>query len=226
MSIIKGLYFRLCFLIRKFYYSINNKCIFSNKVSFDSKTHFEGRNTVGSNSIISNSYIGYSSYISNNSKIINTKIGKYSCIGPNTFIAIGRHPVNTFVSIHPAFYSTLKQSGYTYVKNNKFNEYKYIDNYSLIIGNDVWVGSNVLFLEGITIGDGAVIGAGSVVTKDVPPYSIVAGVPAKVKKFRFNSNVISKLMDIKWWDKDKAWIEKNSCYFDDINTFLKKASNK
>jgi len=68
------------------------------------------------------------------------------------------------------------------------------------IGNDVWTGMDVTFLPGVTIGDGAVIAAGSVVTKDVPPYAIVGGNPAKVLKYRFTKKQIKKLLKIKWWD--------------------------
>lgn len=68
-----------------------------------------------------------------------------------------------------------------------------------VIGNDVWIGSNVVILGGLNIGDGAVIGAGAVVTKDVQPYSIVVGNPAREIKKRFSEQIISDLMEIKWW---------------------------
>lgn len=71
---------------------------------------------------------------------------------------------------------------------------------NIVVGNDVWFGENAIILSGVTIGDGAVIGLGSVVTKDVPPYSIVAGNPARVRKMRFDDDVIAELLRIKWWD--------------------------
>ena len=70
----------------------------------------------------------------------------------------------------------------------------------MIIGNDVWIGDRATILSGVRIGDGAVIGAGSVVTKDVEPYSIVAGNPARPKRTRFDEETIKKLLEIKWWD--------------------------
>lgn len=70
----------------------------------------------------------------------------------------------------------------------------------VVIGNDVWIGIRCIIMDGVSIGDGAVVAAGSVVTKDVAPYAIVGGVPAKVIRFRFNDSVIEKLLQLKWWD--------------------------
>jgi tetrahydrodipicolinate N-succinyltransferase len=71
---------------------------------------------------------------------------------------------------------------------------------TVTIGNDVWTGHNVNILSGINVGDGAVIAAGSVVTKDVPPYAIVAGVPATIKRYRFSEKIIERLLSNKWWE--------------------------
>ena len=80
-------------------------------------------------------------------------------------------------------------------------------NFHIVIKNDVWIGSHVLLLEGITIGDGAIIAAGAVVTKDVPPYSIVGGVPAKIIKKRFDDDTIRQLLELDWWSKPIDEIE-------------------
>lgn len=82
-----------------------------------------------------------------------------------------------------------------------------------VIGNDVWIGNGVTILNGIHVGDGAVIAAGAVVTKDVPPYAIVAGVPAKIIRYRFDSEDIHKLLSIKWWEKDIEWMKKHEDLF-------------
>lgn len=79
----------------------------------------------------------------------------------------------------------------------------------VIIGNDVWICYGATILSGVTIGDGAVIGAKAVVTKDVPPYAVVAGNPAIIKKYRFDEATIEKLVNFKWWDKDERWIKDN-----------------
>ena len=91
------------------------------------------------------------------------------------------------------------------------------------IGNDVWVGARAVILSGVTIGDGAVIAAGSVVTKDVPPYAIVGGVPARLIKYRFSTEIIINLMKIKWWEWNDKVVYKNiDNFYLDINDFLKK----
>lgn len=79
----------------------------------------------------------------------------------------------------------------------------------IIIGNDVWIGYEAVILAGVTIGDGAIIGARSVVTKDVPPYTVIGGVPAKLIKKRFSEEAISSLLEIKWWNWSKERIARN-----------------
>ena len=95
---------------------------------------------------------------------------------------------------------------------------------NIIIGNDVWIGINCIFMGGVTIGDGAVIAAGSVVTKDVSPYSITGGSPAKHIKYRFDEDTIESLLKIKWWDWDDNTIIKMGPYIEsrDINLFIDK----
>lgn len=143
---------------------------------FDSR--FEGNNVIGDNSLFSG-YIGYGSYIGKNCWI-EGKIGRFCSIANEVEIIVGNHPGQLFVSTHPAFFSVEKQAGFTYVNNNLFEELSYAEeNYFVSIGNDVWIGQGVRILNGVKIGDGAILAAGAVVVKDVPPYSVVGGVPAK-----------------------------------------------
>jgi len=156
------------------------------------------------------------SYIGSRTKILNTKIGKYCSIGPDCRIGLAKHPLN-FISTSPIFYSDKNPFNKKWVKYNNYEEEKRI-----IIGNDVWIGSNVIVKGGIKIGNGAVIGAGAVVTKEVSPYSIVAGVPAKLIKKRFDEKTIKQLEKVKWWNWSEEKMKENKDLFLNNELFFKK----
>jgi acetyltransferase-like isoleucine patch superfamily enzyme len=165
--------------------------------------------------VILHSSINSFTYIADNTRISQTAIGKFCCIGQNCIFNLGRHPSRDFVSSHPIFFSTYKQVGITFADQNYFEEEKPIK-----IGNDVWTGANVIILGGLTIGDGAIIAAGAVVTKDVPPYAIYGGVPAKLIRYRFDRKKINFLLDFKWWNKDEEWVKANFKQFHSIDKFV------
>lgn len=158
--------------------------------------------------------LGDYSYIAKNSSVSNCVIGKFCSIGPNFCCGLGLHPT-TGISTAPMFYSIAKQNGMTLCKENKIEETK-----QTIIGNDVFIGANVTVLDGVTIGDGAVIGAGAVVVKDVPPYAIAVGVPAKVVKYRFDEWTIEALLEKQWWNGSEEELQKVESCFWDVNSFL------
>lgn len=201
-------------------YNKEKQVQFGRGVFFDVDTcEFEGGSSIFYKTTLLNSYIGYGSYIQHDGEVVNAKIGRFTSIGPNVKFIVGQHPVGTFVSTHPAFYSLHSASGFTYCKEQRFPDYidPIQDNkYQFVVGNDVWIGDSVKIMAGVTIGDGAVLATGSVVTKDVPPYAIVGGVPAKVIKYRFSEEDIGFLLNLKWWEKDLSWIEANADYFNDI----------
>lgn len=182
---------------------------------------FEGGNSIGKNTSFGGS-LGFGSYMGADCNISAT-IGRYCCIGNMVRTPQGNHPTHTWVSMHPSFFSTDKQANFTYSKTKQYEEHTYADKQrktAIVVGNDVWIGDNAMILAGVTIGDGAVIAAGAVVTKDVPPYSVVAGVPAKIKKYRFSEDQIKELLDIKWWDRPQEWISSNAELFRNINDFI------
>lgn len=100
------------------------------------------------------------------------------------------------------------------------------DSYQVLIGNDVWIASDVRILAGVTIGDGAIIGACSLVTRDVEPYGIYVGVPAKKIGDRFDEATVEKLKKIKWWEHDETWMREHVTEFDDVDSFVEKYSDQ
>jgi len=151
------------------------------------------------------SELGDYSYVSSFSVVNACDIGKFCSIAHGTFIGLWEH--NTYTTTH-SFYLYESSGGLA----KGFKDYDK-DTIRTKIGNDVWVGANVTIKKGVTVGDGAIIGAGSVVTKDVKPYTIVVGVPAKSLRKRFEENDIELLLKYQWWNFPretlKDMIEKN-----------------
>jgi len=136
-----------------------------------------------------------------------TKIGRYCSFARNISIFNGNHPLQN-KSLHPFFYNPR----FELVDSDLLTRTK------LKIGNDVWVGHNTCILPSVSnIGDGAVIGAGSIVTKDVPPFAVVVGNPAQIIKYRFSKEIIEKIIQSSWWDKDIEELKNNKPEF---KTFL------
>ncbi|WP_374951911.1 CatB-related O-acetyltransferase [Mucilaginibacter sp.] len=188
-------------------------------VVLDTRNDFKGQNVIGADTIVGSSEVGIATYIADKSYISKTLIGKFCSIGSHVQTGLGVHPSGGFASTHPAFYSTQRQAGFSFVKNNLFNDHVYIDEqqkYVVKIGNDVWIGNNVLIMDGVTIGDGAIVASGAVVNQDVAPYEIVGGVPAKHIRYRFEEQQIQQLSALKWWDWSFEKLKANAPLFKDV----------
>lgn len=183
-----------------------DKVFLSIRCSFNLSTKFGGSNSVRAKSEVYNSFIGFGTYIGKYCELNDTRIGKFCSIADNVKLLNNNHPIYDFISTHPAFHRgghpLMKKIGLSFNNTSLYPERKFVSNsdYCLSIGNDVWIGEGVRFLPGIKIGNGAVVACCSVVTKDIPPYAVVAGIPAKIIKFRFKDEEIKYLESLCWWN--------------------------
>ena len=146
--------------------------------------------------------VGEYTYFSHNTQVADKKnvfIGKYCSLANGVCIGIGNHPYDVLTT-HPFTYMDNDIQLYGDMPVAEKNRIKRPIPAKTAIGNDVWIGHNAVIIGGVKVGDGAIIGAGAVVTRDVPPYAIVGGVPAKVIKYRFPEKIIEELLEIKWWE--------------------------
>ncbi len=194
-------------------------CIVESNAVVYGGCHFEGKNKISPGAHVTHSSLGYASYIGKNSVFSHALIGRFCSIGDDVKLMRAKHPVDGFASTHPAFYSIANVS--SFVQTNKYSDIEEDEEgISLRVGNDVWIGSNVLIKAGVTIGDGAVIAMGAVVTKDIPAYAIVGGIPGQIIKYRFSESVREKLLQEKWWERDIDWIKDNAAAFESVDMLL------
>ena len=182
---------------------------------------FEGHNYIGKSATFDGD-MGFGSYIGDRSQIYGS-VGRYVSIADCVTVVDGDHPTERIVSTHPSFYSDRNSVGLNYGNKSKFIEHKYADEEKkapVVIGNDVWIAHGAILLSGITVGDGAVVAAGAVVVKDVPPYTIVGGVPAKPIRKRFTDEQIDLLLKSEWWERDQDWIKEHYNEFENIESFI------
>ena len=192
--------------------TIGEDCVFN-------ETSFGIYNKVGDHSTLEHVSMGDYSYCEPYGMMQNVEIHKFVDIARNVRIGATQHPL-TRVSDHHFTYRRVMYDMDTKDDEVFFQQRR--DNMT-IIGNDVWIGHGVVIEAGVHIGDGAVVGSGAIVTKDVPPYAIVAGVPAKILRYRFTLPQIEALMDICWWDwKDEVIRERFDDFLLDIDAFIEK----
>lgn len=145
--------------------------------------------------------LGKYSYIGNNSFVSDTDIGSFTSISTDCYIGGTSHPTD-WVSTSPVFHK------WENIMKKNFARHEFEIFKRTTIGNDVWIGNRVMIKAGVKIGDGAVVGMGSIVTKDIGPYEIWAGNPARLIRKRFDDETIDALEKMKWWEWDDNTIEK------------------
>ena len=191
-------------------------------------THFEGHNYIGPHTCISHSEVGRYSYIGKNSSFDRALIGCFCSIGDDVKVIAAQHPTQGFVSTSPVFFDKSSHIGSFTKGVQLFPDYRFVptSNYKGIIGNDVWIGSNCTIIGGVKIGTGAIIAASAVVSKDVEPFSIVGGVPAKFIRYRFKKEQIDTVIRSCWWNKSEDWLKDHLEEMKEIETFCKKIHNR
>lgn len=197
---------RLFSFVSDYIYNIFNPAI--SILSRVEKSIISRKAKVYRHSTITHSRIGDYTYIGPGARIVYATIGKYCSIAGDVCLGMATHPLD-YISSSPIFISPSNGTGHKWVdKSVDFEEYM-----PIVIGHDVWIGSRAMILGGISIGNGAVIAAGAVVTKDIPPYAIVGGVPARVIRYRFTPEVVDKLQNIEWWNLPEDIIKNKICNF-------------
>lgn len=198
----------------KFIYNrirLNGLVQFPYNSSLALSSQYEGGNKIGAHTQFIGK-MGYGSFIGGKCKL-HANIGRFTSIASNCCVINGRHPYTyPYATTSPAFFSLLKQSGFTFAKRQMFEENKYAIQSTktpIVIGSDCWINSDVKFVEGVKIGDGAVVLAGAMVTKDIPPYAIVGGIPARILKYRYSEEDIILLLKAKWWNRSREWLAEN-----------------
>jgi len=175
---------------------------FKKRVSFfcliDHSSEVSKKTRINYLSKIVNSTVDSYTYIGPFSQVVCADIGKFCSIASNCNIGLATHSMNN-ISTSPIFTTVRNGTGYSWTSYNNYDQVRRV-----IIGNDVWIGTRVIILGGVHVGNGAIIGAGSIVTKDIPDFAIAAGVPAKVIKYRFDNDIIEKLLKIQWWEMNEA----------------------
>jgi phosphonate metabolism protein (transferase hexapeptide repeat family) len=179
--------------------------------------YFGAWTEVGPNCSLVETTLDDYSYVVGDNQIIYSKIGKFSNIASHVRINPGQHPMQR-VTLHHITYRR-KMYG---LGEDEADFFDWRRSHQCVIGHDTWLGHSSIIMTGVTVGTGAVVGSGAVVTRDVPPYMIVAGVPAKPIRPRFPEAIAEKLLKIAWWDWDRPTLEAR---FDDlfnVETFVEK----
>lgn len=183
--------------------------VFNDNVSIGRNLMFERGVNFMPNSTVNCTTVGSYSFCNYNTKLNTVSIGRYCSIGYNVEFGLGQHHIDWMTTseavMHNIFF--MDYSGYIPLRRNHYREDGEITS-KVTLGHDIWVGCNCLFPKDVTIGHGAVIGAGSIITHDVPPYAIVAGVGGGenskgiIKGYRFSDEIISDLLELSWWNYD------------------------
>lgn len=173
----------------------------------DERSEIDDKASVCRFSKMLSSSIGAYSYLNPGTWLVHARMGKFCSIGHDCYIGLPSHTL-TMLSTSPLFTERCNGTGFSWVKKDLAEPYK-----TTTIGNDVWIGERVMIKGGVKIGDGAVVGAGSIVTKDVPAYAIVAGIPAKIIRYRFDEETVEYMKKLEWWNLSEKDLKEHIIFF-------------
>ena len=214
-----------CYIKQVYYRLQGNR--FGSQVYFNRGTKFENHVNFEGKAKLIDCSIGTGIDMGIGNSWFGCKFGRYCVIGENCKNIVGHHPTAFYVAMNSKFYCPRKNG---FVNERLYwDEYRYADKtnkYYNIIGNDVYITSDVILLEGVKIGDGAVITPGSVVTKNIPAYAIARGNPAQVVTYRFREEDIQFLLKLKWWERDAEWIKLHVNSFSNIKKLRKQIEDE
>lgn len=180
-------------------------------------SHIGSWTEIGANTVIAESVIGDYTYTAGDNSIIYAEIGKFCSIASHVRINPGNHPMGRVTQHH----MTYRRAMYGFGEDDKaFFDWR--REHRCIIGHDVWIGHAAIVIPGVQIGTGAVIGSGAVVTKDIAPYEVAVGVPARPIRRRFSDAVIARLMAIAWWDWDHETLKARIDEMNDLDQFVER----
>jgi virginiamycin A acetyltransferase len=177
--------------------------------------------SIGANTHLADCVVGRYTYFAPGSVIQNCRVGAFCSVGPGLSVGLGQHPTKGIVSTYPAFYT---DEGAGRAKFGCHSDFEH--SLPVVIGNDVLISARCMILDGVTVGNGVIIGAGAVVIKDVPPYVVVGGIPARIIRPRFTESEIEFLEELAWWDRDYEWIKAHAPFFSDIQLLIEAVRNE
>jgi len=158
------------------------------------------------------------SYLAGDAQVIYATIGKFCSIASHVRINPGNHPMHRVTQHH----STYRRVEYSFEEQDDHDFFDWRRRSHCVIGHDVWIGHGAVIMPGVIVGTGAVVGAGAVVTKDVEPYMIAVGVPARPLRPRFDDETAQALLETAWWDWDRATLEERFADLRNVTDFVRK----
>lgn len=173
------------------------KSIFQRNIAFSARVEYSvisPKAKVWEHCKVFHSSLADYSYVGKHSSLVHAEVGKFCSIASDALIGMGTHTLNK-ISTSSVFTEAKNGTGQKWVSKTEVEPFRKVK-----VGNDVWIGTRAMVMGGVTIGDGAVVGAGAVVTKDVPPFAIVGGVPAKIIRYRLPEEVIDEVLKHEWWN--------------------------